>query len=392
MGGKRYYCSHCDDFVSRSTRSRHLEQVVERKETEAESDSNSDVETGSPEVHCLETQDSSVDHETDLPSEDYSDSVSDEEVWDDLLEENVLDDLDESNFPGAVETDPDSFNRNILINWLLLFICYWWTYCNIADRGIEMLLKFFHAFFTVLSERVPWMTMFAAAFPSSLYMLKKYFGLHKDCFQKFVVCPKCHSLYNYDSAYDTVGGKRLSKKCSYVEFPNHRHRAHRKPCNEVLLKEVKLQDGKVKLYPKKPFKHSPYSVGVIYLALMNLPRGERYKRENIIVVGIIPGPSEPSSLNPYLVPLVLELKELWEDGIEVCHSGSPRIPERFFAAVLLVACDVPAARKLCGFLGHGARRGCSKCKKEFIPGENFGMKMNLGDLTVVCHVQMKSTQ
>lgn len=152
-----------------------------------------------------------------------------------------------------------------------------------------------------------------------------------------------------------------------------RHRADRKPCNEVLWKEVKLQDGKLKLYPKKvycynsiietlklflqhpgftsrcelwrtrertsignllsdvihgtvwrdfkgpdgshfmshqrnvalmmnvdwfqPFKHSPYSVGVIYLALMNLPRGERYKRENIIVVGIIPGPGEPSVTN-----------------------------------------------------------------------------------------------
>jgi len=103
-----------------------------------------------------------------------------------------------------------------------------------------------------------------------------------------------------------------------------------------------------------------------------------YKRENIIVVGIIPGPGEPSSLNPYLVPLVSELKELWEDGVEVCHSGSPRMPERFFAALLLVACDVPAARKLCGFLGHGARRGCSKCKKEFIPCEHFGTKINFG--------------
>lgn len=38
----------------------------------------------------------------------------------------------------------------------------------------------------------------------------------------------------------------------------------------------------------------------------------------------------------------------------------------------------PATRKLCGFLGHGARRGCSKCKKEFIPGEHFGNKMNFG--------------
>ena len=79
----------------------------------------------------------------------------------------------------------------------------------------------------------------------------------------------------------------------------------------------------------QPFKHSPYSVGVIYLALINLRREERYRRENIIVVGIIPGPGEPSSLNPHLVPVVSELKELREDGIEVCHSGSPRIPESF---------------------------------------------------------------
>ena len=43
----------------------------------------------------------------------------------------------------------------------------------------------------------------------------------------------------------------------------------------------------------QPFKHSPYSVGVIYLALMNLPRSERVKRENVIIAGIIPGPGEP---------------------------------------------------------------------------------------------------
>lgn len=67
---------------------------------------------------------------------------------------------------------------------------------------------------------------------------------------------------------------------------------------------------------------------------------------------IIPGPGEPSSLNPYLVPLISELKELWEDGIEVCHSGSPTVLEKFFAAVWLVACDVLAARTLCGFLSE----------------------------------------
>ena len=123
-----------------------------------------------------------------------------QELWDDLMEENILEDLEDSNFPGAVGADaPESFNRVTLLNWLLLFICYWWTYFNVADRGIELLLQFFQAFFSVLSERIPWIiSLFVASFPSSLYLLKKHFG-----FQKFVVCPKCNSLYNYGSTFET---------------------------------------------------------------------------------------------------------------------------------------------------------------------------------------------
>ena len=52
----------------------------------------------------------------------------------------------------------------------------------------------------------------------------------------------------------------------------------------------------------EPFEHITYTVGVIYLALLNLPRSVRYKRENIILVGIIPGPAEPSlSMNTYQI-------------------------------------------------------------------------------------------
>ena len=37
------------------------------------------------------------------------------------------------------------------------------------------------------------------------------------------------------------------------------------------------------------------------------------------------------------------------------------------ATILCVTCDMPAGRKVCGFLGHSATLGCSKCLKEF-PG------------------------
>ena len=36
--------------------------------------------------------------------------------------------------------------------------------------------------------------------------------------------------------------------------------------------------------------------------------------------------------------------------------------------LLCVACDIPASRKVCGFLGHSATLGCSKCLKQF-PGQ-----------------------
>ena len=65
------------------------------------------------------------------------------------------------------------------------------------------------------------------------------------------------------------------------------------------------------------YELSTYSVGVVYLVLLNLPRSLRYKRENIVLVGVIPGPTGPSLLiNTYLNPLVLEFFNLW-DGLEI---------------------------------------------------------------------------
>lgn len=42
--------------------------------------------------------------------------------------------------------------------------------------------------------------------------------------------------------------------------------------------------------------------------------------------------------------------------------------ERYRAALICVACDIPASLKVGGFLSHGARLGCNKCKREFVGG------------------------
>ena len=43
----------------------------------------------------------------------------------------------------------------------------------------------------------------------------------------------------------------------------------------------------------KAYKHLEYKIGAIYLTVMNLPRELCFRQENMILVGLIPGPGEP---------------------------------------------------------------------------------------------------
>lgn len=57
------------------------------------------------------------------------------------------------------------------------------------------------------------------------------------------------------------------------------------------------------------------------MVILNLPRSLRFKPENVIIVGIIPGPDEPSlTINSFLQPLVTELNELWVSGITTSEN------------------------------------------------------------------------
>ncbi|MBW0461239.1 hypothetical protein O181_000954 [Austropuccinia psidii MF-1] len=58
-------------------------------------------------------------------------------------------------------------------------------------------------------------------------------------------------------------------------------------------------------------------IGPIMLTCLNLPWSARLKPENVYVVGIIPGPKEPTflKLNYLSMPLIKELKELYQG----CH-------------------------------------------------------------------------
>lgn len=102
------------------------------------------------------------------------------------------------------------------------------------------------------------------------------------------------------------------------------------------------------------------STTLISLAVLNLPSTIRYRRENLLVYGLIPGPKQPSGteFNHYIRPLVDELCEFWDPGVKYSRTAiSKNCVVR--CAVALAACDLPAARKLAALAGTSANFFCS---------------------------------
>lgn len=94
------------------------------------------------------------------------------------------------------------------------------------------------------------------------------------------------------------------------------------------------------------------------MIVLNLPREEQYK-ENMILVGIIPGPHEPSlKINSYLSPIVLELNTFYT-GVPLPASSDVRRTVTLRLALACVFCDLPASRKVCDFLSFHAHHGCN---------------------------------
>ena len=123
----------------------------------------------------------------------------------------------------------------------------------------------------------------------------------------------------------------------------------------------------------QPYINSQYSVGVIYAVICNLPRSERFKPYNILTLAVIPGPKEPKlhEINHYLYPIINQLNQLW-DGYYI-KTYENNIGRFVRGAIIGCSNDVPAARKLCGFIS--ARIACYRCHKSanFVGNQpNFG--------------------
>jgi hypothetical protein len=119
------------------------------------------------------------------------------------------------------------------------------------------------------------------------------------------------------------------------------------------------------------------SVGVIALCCVNLPIEIRYKPENLVLAGIIPGPKEPplDTINYFLEPLIDDFLTLWHRGTQpVSSSLETTTPGPIVrAALLALVTDMPASKKVAGNLSHWADKFCSLCLLDRIDIANLSV-------------------
>ncbi|KAG1440698.1 hypothetical protein G6F56_011812 [Rhizopus delemar] len=116
----------------------------------------------------------------------------------------------------------------------------------------------------------------------------------------------------------------------------------------------------------QPYKGTQHSTGAIYMTIQNLPRDERNLRKNVLLVGLIPGPSETkiAEISYFLEPMVDELLEL-QHGVEMNTYSNGMVKVK--VALSLVGCDLPAAKKVSGFTAINSTNPCHKCHMSFEP-------------------------
>ncbi|CAH3161327.1 unnamed protein product [Pocillopora meandrina] len=268
MASKRKFCEHCEEYVTLRTHRLHAdlychktsEEVYSSEEEEIAGDDFEDVNVDrnmeheaedqgieatsqGTNVQDLEEEDAVLVHDILLPESD-ADMLYHERVGPELTRQvwNLADEDINGDFPIIPEQYPsvyvnpaqglqDSFN--CIIRWILLVLCLWSSFSVISDNAMEILLEFLRAVFDSLATVVPGIGSFAALFPKSLHLLKKQLGIDQDNFIKYVVCPKCDTLYNFDDCYELQNRKRVLKKCTFIEFPNHRQEEAQEILNQT---------------------------------------------------------------------------------------------------------------------------------------------------------------
>ncbi|QRV97963.1 Transposase family Tnp2 protein [Ceratobasidium sp. AG-Ba] len=109
-----------------------------------------------------------------------------------------------------------------------------------------------------------------------------------------------------------------------------------------------------------PFRTCEQSCWPLVIFNYNLDPTIRHRLENLLCLGVIPGPNEPQELDTFLEPLVDELEQLAR-GV-AAFDGEHMRP--FCLHAYLIACfgDMPAVAKMMCMKGVNGKHPCRACK------------------------------
>ncbi|GBC39214.2 uncharacterized protein LOC107327733 [Rhizophagus irregularis DAOM 181602=DAOM 197198] len=393
FSSKRRKRSRYNTYLERDTQMQNINDSDDNNDSNEETDNYGDSDDGddsddNDDGDDGDDNDDGDDSDDGDDNDDGDNSDNGNDGDDDGEETNIFEDYSRPNYDF-----PNNINENLqnIEDWIIVFILRYQTRFRLADT---------------------------TDFPISLYTAKKKLGL-KHQFVKFSVCPSCHKLHNIDDVKQhTIQQHKAIKKCGHVQFPNHRLL---RQCNAPLSEQKELDDGKVVnapllIYPMpsikeqllqmyqrpnfeknlklwadrsvndrvlcdvydehaddhlgiminvdwfQPFERTIHSSGAIYGAICNIPRELRFKPENMLILGLMPGPNEPSlhQINHYLAPIVDQFQTFWE-GVGLDRTSEHLSGRLIKCAVIACCCDIPAARKLCGH--YSANVSCHRCLK-----------------------------
>ena len=120
---------------------------------------------------------------------------------------------------------------SIVLYTILIFLILWALFYGISATALNHVIQFLHHILSIIAPSSPTVAALLTVFPTSLYMLKKFFKLDKDAFEKYVLCPKCSSLYEFNECFENRSVYKVSPKvCNHVPYRYHPYLSHRKAC------------------------------------------------------------------------------------------------------------------------------------------------------------------
>jgi hypothetical protein len=108
-----------------------------------------------------------------------------------------------------------------------------------------------------------------------------------------------------------------------------------------------------------PFKRRKHTTWILLIFNYNLPPEQRFQKDNILCIGIIPSPKKPWDADSFIYPLMRELLEL-ATGVSAYDALSSSL-FALHAYVITAFGDIPAVSMLMHMKGHNSLCPCRMC-------------------------------